>query len=126
MFGGRGDSETMFAIHKSMANKVAYNETHARVIDVEPESPCVRAGGVSGEAWAGVLVEREVFAKGKGFENGDQLVRREGDELAFLVVLRSEPKEGEVIDFDAGLRGGNLDLQHCVWGLFRDYVLEKL
>jgi len=79
-----------------------------------------------GEAWAGVLVEREVFAKGGGFENGDQLVRHDGDELAFLVALGSEPEEGEVIDFDAGLQGGNLDLQHRVWGLFHDYVLEKL
>jgi len=126
MFGGRGDGETMFAIHKSTANKVAHNETRVRVIDVEPESPCVRAGEVSGEVWAGVLIEREVFAKGGGFENGYQLVRHEGDELAFLVALESEPKEGEVIDFDAGLRGGNLDLQHHVWGLFRDYILEKL
>ena len=126
MFGGWGDGETMFAIHKSTANKVAHNETRARVIDVEPESPCVRAGGVSGEAWAGVLVEWEVFAKGGGFENGDQLVRCEGDELAFFIALKSEPEEGEVIDFDAGLQGENLDLQHHVWGLFRDYVLEKL
>jgi len=109
-----------------MANKVAHNETRVRVIDVEPESPCVRAEGVSGEAWAGVLIEREVFAKGGGFENGDQLVRRKGDELAFLIALGSEPEEGEVIDFDAGLRGGNLDLQHHVWGLFCDYILEKL
>jgi len=31
--------------------------------------------------------------------------------LAFVVVRRDEPEEQEVVDFDTGLRGGDLDLQ---------------
>ena len=125
MFGGWGNGETMFAVYESLANKVAHDETHTWVINTKPESPCVRAQGVLGEAWSGVLIEREVFAKGGGFEKRGQLVHCEGDKLAFLIALESEPKEWEVIDLDAGLRGGNLDFQHHVWGLFHDNILEK-
>ena len=41
-------------------------------------------------------------------------------------MLWNEPKEWEVIDFDAGLWGGDLNFQHCVWRLFRNDVLEEL
>ena len=50
VFGGWCDSETMFAIYKGSANKVAHDETRTRVIDIKPESPRIRVQGVSGEA----------------------------------------------------------------------------
>ena len=77
--------------------------------------------------WVGYvshLCAESIFVKGGGFENGNQLVRCKRDELAFLVALEGEPEEQEVVDFNTGFQGGNLDFQYCVWGLFCDNVLE--
>ena len=121
----RSEDETMTTVHERVADKVSKVETRAGVCNVKPDRTGVRVACILGESWQGVLIVGEVLGERRDVEDLGDLLHREGDQFAgLLVVFRCQTVVRKIADLEAGFGGWNFDLKICLGSLLFKFRLE--